>query len=141
MRLPLLDFLKRRADPAEPPPRPVKKAEDSAYHAVEISCGMFACEAAMALCGKRFLSGEAPPLPLKGCDQSECTCGYMHRADRRAGARRDADMGIRGFEHPVERRGGTARRATDRAPGPVDTSTDYFQYATQTRLRRADLAD
>jgi hypothetical protein len=44
--------------------------------------------------GQRFLSREAPQLPLKACDREDCTCRYEHHQDRRKGFRRARDMGV-----------------------------------------------
>ncbi len=52
-------------------------------HAVSIEVGRRPCEAARELHDKRFLSAEAPPLPLKDCDAEACECRYEHHADRR----------------------------------------------------------
>jgi hypothetical protein len=68
-------------------------------HAVSIEVGRRPCEAAQAMRDRRFLSAEAPPLPLKDCDADACQCRYQHHEDRRkADDRRlpfaiDADFG------------------------------------------------
>jgi hypothetical protein len=61
------------------------------YHAVSIVAGSQACEAAKALQGRRFLSKEAPRLPIEGCTSGNCHCHYAHHEDRRALVRRIAD--------------------------------------------------
>lgn len=81
--------LKPRARPVPP----VRK-QVGAWHAVSIVPGPRACEAAREMRGKRFLSREAPPLPLKKCDTHSCTCRYEHFPDRRKGARRTSEMSI-----------------------------------------------
>jgi hypothetical protein len=81
-----------RAEP-EPKPAPVRKAV-SAWHAVSIVTGQRACDAARELSGHRFLSRDAPPLPLKKCDSPACTCRYEHHEDRRKGARRASEIGV-----------------------------------------------
>lgn len=53
------------------------------YHAVSIRYRMNACEAAKQLTDKRFLSNEAPKLPLPECTASACHCRYEHYEDRR----------------------------------------------------------
>jgi hypothetical protein len=78
---------------AEPAPVVLKK-KTSAYHAVTIAPGLRACEAAKAVARKRFLSAEAPDLPLQGCSCSTCACRYEHHDDRRNGQRRARDMGV-----------------------------------------------
>jgi len=57
----------------------------SAFHAVSMRYSMNACEAAKAITGRRFLSSDAPRLPLPGCDSHDCHCKYTHHADRRSG--------------------------------------------------------
>jgi hypothetical protein len=86
------------------------------WHAVGVVAKSSACEAARALRTKRFLSAEAPRLPLPQCTKSkECQCAYKHYADRRAGPRRqDEDAGIgRNTKVTEERRSQRDRRATE----------------------------
>lgn len=66
-------------------------AKTSHYHSVEVKASKFACVAVMEIEGKRFLSADAPPLPLPECDQN-CNCRYEHYDDRRQGDRRDSDV-------------------------------------------------
>lgn len=94
------------------PPRP--------WHAVSIVPGSQSCAGAAGLARKRFLSREAPSLPLKACDQAQCTCHYEHHDDRRKGPRRASELGVSvdsyyGLEK-VDKRGGPkrGRRKTDR---------------------------
>ena len=84
------------------------------YHAVSVAPGNGACEQARRLKDKRFLSAEAPDLPLDLCDASACTCRYRHHDDRRYHARREQDQGLPGTDrHSGERRAGRGRRVTD----------------------------
>jgi|CXWL01.1.fsa_nt_gi hypothetical protein len=53
------------------------------FHGVSLKPGPHACAAVQALAGQRFLSDEAPPLPLSACDQQKCQCAYSHHANRR----------------------------------------------------------
>ena len=54
--------------------------------------GASACEAAQRMRDKRFLTREAPRLPLKDCDhQDKCQCKYQHLPDRRGEPRRGTD--------------------------------------------------
>jgi hypothetical protein len=103
---------------AESAPAPVRKTSQTTYHAVGITPGPRCCAAARTLEGRRFLSREAPTLPLKGCTSGNCTCRYEHFDDRRKGPRRARDMGVSvdGWveddrRHEVPNRG---RRKTDR---------------------------
>jgi hypothetical protein len=93
------------------PPRP--------WHAVSIVPGPQSCAGAAGLARKRFLSREAPTLPLKSCDQQHCACHYEHHDDRRKGPRRANELGVSvdgylGLEK--DKRGGPkrGRRKTDR---------------------------
>jgi len=54
------------------------------FGAVSIQLGPQACSAAKYLSGKRFLSSEAPALPLSKCDISDCKCKYQYYSDRRS---------------------------------------------------------
>jgi hypothetical protein len=74
--------------------RPVAKKMTQSFHAVSIQTGRHCCPPASALAGRRFLSREAPPLPLKNCSSGNCTCHYQHHDDRRAAPRRARDMGV-----------------------------------------------
>lgn len=89
------------------------------YHAVSIMPGQRACKAVQKSMESRFLSSEAPGLPLKGCDAARCTCRYQHHADRRNDEpRREEDVGITtmngSWNGRIERRrNGKGRRITD----------------------------
>jgi hypothetical protein len=63
------------------------------YHSVSITAGTAACAAARECAGRRWLSADAPKLPLEGCRASECTCRFRHHDDRRIGSRRAEDQG------------------------------------------------
>jgi hypothetical protein len=64
------------------------------HHAVSVVPGVHACLEARALQGQRFLSREAPALPLMGCNSGRCTCRYEHHEDRRKGGRRASDLAV-----------------------------------------------
>jgi hypothetical protein len=92
------------------------KEPATAFHAVTIAPGQRACAAALALRKHRFLSSEAPTLPLKKCDNPRCTCRYEHHGDRRIGPRRAREMGVSidGYEGQERRdRPKRGRRKTD----------------------------
>jgi len=87
------------------------------WYAVEIVASKAACSAAQALKGKRFLSEEAPLLPLPTCAlPGSCHCVYKKHTDRRDNSvrRSEDDTGIRRMI-PVaqERRSKRGRRKTD----------------------------
>jgi len=57
------------------------------FHAVSIHPEPNCCSAVRTVQSYRFLSEEAPGLPLPQCDQATCGCKYKHHSDRRSGAR------------------------------------------------------
>jgi hypothetical protein len=137
MNLPLLALLlilviavwlifRLRRGPAETKPTSVAgpKPAASAYHAVSIKLADYPCSAAEEIAGKRFLSGEAPKLPLPGCtDPSSCSCRFVHHKDRRTGRDRRSPFGPAGFgpvtgKYEQEKRSGEDRRTRD--------DDDYF---------------
>jgi hypothetical protein len=86
------------------------------WNAVAIVAATGGCEAARALKGKRFLSGEAPRLPLAQCaSPAGCRCVYKKYPDRRAGPRREVEKtGLqRALSGSQERRSRRGRRSTD----------------------------
>jgi len=86
------------------------------FHGVEVVPGRGgSCERARELAGRRFLSEEAPLLPLEGCaTPGRCTCVYRHYEDRRTDKRRDMDLGLPERAVPGDRRtGNRGRRITD----------------------------
>jgi hypothetical protein len=88
------------------------KAPARPFQAISIFRGIHACEMARKFSEHRFLTRDAPPLPLSGCTMAEsCECRYIRHKDRRAGARRLMDFGAlaRAFDGR-ERRSGAGRR-------------------------------
>jgi len=84
------------------------------WHSVVVAGPANVCAAALACKGKRFLSSEAPRLPLEGCDAARCECRYRHYNDRRGEPRRsDERTGAARTRASTERRGTRGRRATD----------------------------
>jgi hypothetical protein len=102
--------------PTEPKPLAPKRPARP-WHAVSIVPGSKSCAAAARLVRQRFLSRNAPVLPLKACDQAICACRYDHHDDRRKGPRRASEMGVSvdGYEG-LDKRGGPkrGRRKSDR---------------------------
>jgi len=84
----LFDIARRRLE-GQPTVAELKdlKREDirlsNPWHAVSIQPGVKRCEAVNELVGQRFLSKDAPRLPLAKCTEAECTCRYRHYDDRR----------------------------------------------------------
>jgi hypothetical protein len=88
----------------------------SPWHAVSIVTTNASCHTARAMRSIRFLSHEAPRLPLPECGAgSSCPCGYRHYDDRRGQPRRTEEL--TGLRRPVpgskERRQQRGRRSTD----------------------------
>ncbi len=52
------------------------------------------CQAARDIASQRFLSTDAPLLPLADCDAANCACVYEHFEDRRTAVRRASDTGF-----------------------------------------------
>ena len=114
--------------------RKADKTRISSFHAVEIRAKNDACQAAQDTNGERYLSAEAPPLPLSQCDRPDrCQCRYRHYEDRRNDSRRGAESGL-AAQHDAERveqRNLKGRRADDIAEGgePCSVSEDsYYEY-------------
>jgi hypothetical protein len=100
--------MKSQAQPAASAP-----AGRMCTHAVSIERDLLPCDAAKALADKRFLSHEAPDLPLAGCDRDKCTCRYIHHSDRRSNEERRLPFVTHkgfGFEIDEERRQSNDRR-------------------------------
>jgi hypothetical protein len=68
--------------------RDLKRALDS-YHCVQLRYRSDACDAVKRMSEKRFLPGEAPDVPVPGCDAAKCSCRYVHHEDRRHTDRRN----------------------------------------------------
>jgi hypothetical protein len=86
------------------------------WHAVSVVAGRWCCEAARGIVGSRYLSREAPRLPLAQCSASHaCSCQYKHHIDRRGQPRRkDEAMGMRRMVPvPNDRRSARGRREDD----------------------------
>lgn len=95
-------------------PTPRRQWISNPWHAVSVVHGIRVCDAVRRANGKRYLSKDAPVLPLPGCDASSCTCGYRHYPDRRDGSRRDSDVRASSISWPgVERRRAPGRRVND----------------------------
>lgn len=105
----------------------------SPFHAVEIRYTNHACQAAQDTRGKRYVSAEAPILPLGQCDRpDQCQCRYQHHEDRRAGSRRDADNGLptqSDTRHDEQRQVKDRRSENIADAEPVSVSEDsYYEH-------------
>jgi hypothetical protein len=105
----------RRLDKAD---RRSSVGADNPFHAVSVHPSAISCLAAETIKGQRFLSEQAPALPLEACTVTSCNCRYVHHVDRRRGNgdRRGvspAEEGFLGFAGSLDRRGDKGRRASD----------------------------
>ena len=88
------------------------------WHAVAIVGTTEACAAAQARKDTRYLSPEAPRLPLPDCNANCCDCRYTHFEDRRRGARRaDERTGATPKRVSAEQRIRNGRRGADHGSG------------------------
>jgi hypothetical protein len=103
---------KRKKKSAAPPAR---RNTGKNYHCVEVRPGTPACKVARDLGSTRFLSDEAPSLPLAGCTVEKCTCSFVHHDDRREDDRRHPYKQWAGLPPMVtgERRAKTERRKSE----------------------------
>jgi hypothetical protein len=63
---------------------PARPASAGSYHAVSLILPSRHCAVAESSAKKKWLSKEAPDLPLAGCTMAkECTCKFRKHADRR----------------------------------------------------------
>jgi hypothetical protein len=86
------------------------------WHAVAIMAKSTCCQAARSLHAKRFLSAQAPRLPLTSCNRADsCACAYRHHDDRRGQPRRKEERtGLRqSMKITEERRSGGNRRKAE----------------------------
>ncbi len=85
------------------------------FHAVEIRTPDGGCDTVRSLRGRRFLSAEAPPIPLPSCRRDTCACYYVHHEDRRSTQRRNlqAQAAYAANGSVTERRRSVGRRASD----------------------------
>ena len=88
-------LLKTRPIPNPPPvrtkPVEVGRRGQQSWHSVSIIRGRQPCAAVIECNGRKWLSADAPQLPIKGCDAKQCECRYRHHADRRSGDRRETN--------------------------------------------------
>lgn len=87
-----------------------KAVKKQAWHSVSIIRGRHACAAVVQLNAQKWLSAQAPQLPIKGCDAQQCECRYRHHADRRSADRRETDGMVSGPPKNGERRTGQIDR-------------------------------
>jgi hypothetical protein len=93
------------------------KKRSTRWHAVTVVLHDTSCAAAALCRNMRFLSHEAPHLPLPECPNSaNCRCVYKHFEDRRANPRRTTDLGgaLPSETPKTNRRQARGRRAQDK---------------------------
>ncbi len=92
------------------------KASERRWHAVAVKPCPGACAAAVSGTSRRWLSREAPMLPLPDCTQPDrCRCTYQHHEDRRTGEGRRAEE-TDAFARPAQVSHERRKRGTRRAP-------------------------
>ena len=124
-----------------------KKAEKprvTPYHAVAIRCGKTPCQAAQDNQSERYLSAEAPLLPLDQCDRpDQCECRYQHYEDRRGRPRRRSEHGLpeETDSERLERRNVKDRRANDDSDEaePFSVHDDSYHEHVEDTIRTAAL--
>lgn len=82
------------------------------YHCVALKPRAGCCPAVRKAAGTRYLSRQAPPLPLPNCTAASCRCTYLHFDDRRDSDRRMPFAPRRSSAHGDK--AGERRRGTDR---------------------------
>jgi hypothetical protein len=102
------------AGPQSPPIAPSSRYWGKRF---EIPIPDNACAAAKALDGQAFALGQAPALPLSGCDHVGCQCHLVPLLDRRSSEERRAGherrVDIRFDDSKVERRVHARRKDDD----------------------------
>jgi hypothetical protein len=87
------------------------------FSAVSVQPSKSSCQAARSLKGQRFLSKDAPFLPVQGCTAQKCQCIYHHHPDRRTGNGDRRALGSAGSfllgNSNSNRRSGKGRRKID----------------------------
>ena len=118
----ILFWFLRKLFPARPKPHfnghETAASHSNPYQAVSIHCYEGACADAKRLQGNRYLTAEAPVIPLENCTAQRCHCVYRHHEDRRSGEkdRRKLEEPAAAFLTPSDqrdRRREPGRRATD----------------------------
>ena len=117
--VPISERVKRLEDTSPAPasrghakPKSISKQ----WHAISIDAKPLSCALAQDFRKRRFLSREAPALPLVGCTKgASCPCTYKHHEDRRSKPRRKdgAALSSNATRQAGERRASRGRRTDD----------------------------
>ena len=99
------------------PSEPAGKGPASLYRCVSIRPSKDACASVRRLGDQRFLSREAPPLPLETCDTAVCRSRYAQNEDRREGERRSSHALKRGLNSGSDNSEFRTGRDRRRSPG------------------------
>jgi hypothetical protein len=85
------------------------------WSAVSIVPGPHCCLAVRGLTHRRYLSAEAPRLPVPECNARPCECRFKHHTDRRAKVqrKRDRDEMSLGYKATERRSISRGRRESD----------------------------
>jgi hypothetical protein len=91
------------------------RRQPSPWYAVSIVPGEECCASARMHQSTRWLSLEAPRLPIQGCDARQCDCRYRHHTDRRENTQRkqDRDGWVRNYKGEERRSRARGRRDSD----------------------------
>ena len=96
-----------------PPVQSTNYGAQNPFHAVSVLVTGSCCQEARKLAGERFLSRNAPPLPLPNCTMPEaCACRFKKHIDRRHHDRRAFGSEQRWYAGQNRRTPG-GRRASD----------------------------
>ena len=103
-----------RPEPRSESPADARRTPPHGFHGISLKPCANACDAVQAIVGQRFLSSEAPALPLAGCDRQLCKCTYGHFSDRRDKEDRRTGWGTFGGFAPTLSEGNRRDKGQDR---------------------------
>jgi len=101
------------------------KPKPESFEGVTISLCAESCAAAVSQQGHRYLSVDAPELPLPGCDARKCNCRYQRHADRRDVE--DRRLGLGRFRDINSQSGDNERRSAENHDRRRTPSADSSQ--------------
>ncbi|MEZ5564872.1 MAG: hypothetical protein R3F24_04855 [Gammaproteobacteria bacterium] len=95
-------------------PKLPRVTRPKSFHGVSLRPGPNACSVVHTLVDQRYLSNDAPPLPLPGCNRERCECTYGHYRDRRDTEERRFGWGTFGGFTPAVAGGNRRQKKSDR---------------------------